>query len=277
MVITFMNNKLIEELKQKARNFRIDIIKMIYEAKAGHPGGSLSEIDILTALYFTKLRVDPKNPKDPDRDRFILSKGHACPGLYAVLSEKGFFPKKELQNFRKINSLLQGHTDIKIPGIEMSGGSLGMGLSFANGVALAGKLDKKSYKVYVMLGDGEVQEGEIWEAAMNASYHNLDNIIAILDRNKIQNDDFVKSTMEIEPLADKWKAFGWNVIKIDGHNFEEILNALNEADKNKEKPIIIIADTIKGKGISFMENNPEFHGKSPNEEEMKKALEELGE
>jgi len=270
-----MDKKLIEDLKEKARKFRIEIIKMLYEAQAGHPGGSLSEIDILTALYYSKLNVNPKNPKDPNRDRFILSKGHASPGIYVVLAEKGFFPKKELRHFRKINSLLQGHTDIKVPGIEMSAGSLGQGLSFAHGVALAAKLDKKKYKVFVMIGDGEVQEGQIWEAAMNASHYKLDNITAIIDRNKIQNDDFVKTTIVIEPLVDKWKAFGWNVIEINGHNMEEIVNALNKADNNKGKPLMIIANTIKGKGVSFMENNPEFHGKAPNHEEMIQALEEL--
>jgi len=265
----------IDELKKIAKELRRDIVTLLARAGAGHPGGSLSEIDILTALYFHALNVNPKSPKDPKRDYFILSKGHASPGMYSVLAKKGFFPKKELDSFRQINSLLQGHTDIKVPGVEMSAGSLGMGLSFANGVALGLKLDKKPNHVFVMLGDGETQEGEVWEAAMNASFHKLDNITAILDRNRIQNDDFVIDTLDIEPVADKWKAFGWNVKEIDGHDMKQIVKVLDESKNNKGKPLMIIAQTVKGKGVSFMENNPEFHGKAPNQEELKIALKEL--
>lgn len=271
-----MPEKLIKELKERARKLRIDIVKMVAKAGSGHPGGSLSEIDILLALYTQKLRIDPKKPDDPNRDRFILSKGHAAPGLYALLADLGFFPKKELNYFRKINHLLQGHVSKKVPGCEMSAGSLGQGFSFANGVAMAGKLDKKKYHVYLMIGDGEVQEGMVWEAAMTSVFHKLDNLTAILDKNKIQNDWFVKETMQIEPIEDKWRAFGWHVIRIDGHDFKQILNALNKAEKVKGKPTIIIADTIKGKGVSFMENNPKFHGMAPTEEELKIALKELG-
>ncbi|MBR9698910.1 transketolase [Candidatus Woesearchaeota archaeon] len=262
-----------KELQKLAHQLRKDILRMTHAAKAGHPGGSLSMIDIVTALYFDKLNVDPNKPKDPERDRFILSKGHASPGMYAVLAEKGFFPKEELMKFRKIDSLLQGHTDIRVPGVEMSAGSLGMGVSYANGIAFARKLDNRSYHIYVMLGDGETQEGQIWEAAMNTSFHKL-KITTIIDKNRIQNDDFVEKTLVIDPLDDKWKAFGWDVIEIDGHDMDEILKALEKAEKSKG-PVAIIADTIKGKGVSFMENNPEFHGKAPNDEELKKGLEEL--
>jgi transketolase len=260
-------------LKNKAKSFRRDIIEMLFKSQSGHPGGSLSEIDILTALYFCKLKIDSKNPKWEERDRFILSKGHATPGLYSVLAGKGFFPRDELWHFRQINSLLQGHADIKIPGVEMSTGSLGMGLSFANGVAFANKLDKKSCKVVVMMGDGEQQEGQIWEAAMTASHNHLD-IIAIIDRNMIQNDFFVEKTKSIEPIADKWKAFGWQVLEGNGHDMNSIIEQLDHAWSLKG-PRVIIFHTIKGKGVSFMENNPDFHGKAPNEEEYKKAMEEL--
>ena len=219
------------------------------------------------------MKHKPENPKWPDRDRFIMSKGHATPAIYSVLAESGYFPKKELENFRKINSLLQGHADIKVPGIEMSAGSLGMGLSFANGMEIAKRLDKKNYNVYVMLGDGEVEEGEVWEAAMTSAFHKL-NVKAILDYNKIQQTGFVKDVMGIEPIKEKWEAFGWHTIEIDGHDLKQIIKALDDADKIK-KPTIIIANTVKGKGVSFMEFNNEFHGKAPNDEELKKALEEI--
>ena len=265
----------IPDLEKKARALRREIIQTIYKAGSGHPGGSLSSIDLLLALYTTQLKVDPKNPRNPNRDRFILSKGHCSPAMYVILSEKGFFPKKELDGFRKINRLLQGHVDEKVPGVDFSAGSLAQGLSFGNGIALAAKLDRKDFRVYVMLGDGECEEGQVWEAAMTAAYYKLDNVTVILDKNLIQNDNFVKKTMDIDPIIDKWKAFGWETFEIDGHNFKDILAALDKARNVKGKPKIIVAHTIKGKGVSFMENNPEFHGKAPNEEEMKKALEEL--
>lgn len=271
-----LRTELIEQLQEKARQFRIEIIKMIAKAGSGHPGGSFSAIDLLVALYTQKLRINPKDPFWSERDRFVMSKGHGCAALYVVLADLGFFPKKELNYFRKINNLLQGHTSSKIPGVEMSAGSLGQGLSFGNGITFACRLDKKNYNVYVMLGDGEVQEGQIWEAAMTTSHHKLNNVIAILDRNRIQNDWFVKETMDIEPLKEKWEAFGWHVVEIDGHNFNEMLDAFDDVDKIKNKPKIIIAHTVKGKGVSFMENNPDFHGKTPNEEELKQALKELG-
>lgn len=264
----------IGKLKQMCKKIRKEILIMIHKAKSGHPGGSLSAVELLVALYFYKMRHDPKEPKWPDRDRFIMSKGHATPAIYAVLAEAGYFPKKELGGFRKINSLLQGHVDIKVPGIEMSAGSLGMGLSFANGIEIAKRLDKKNYNVYVMLGDGELEEGEIWEAAMTSSFHKL-NVKAILDYNKVQQTGFVKDIMNIEPLKEKWDAFGWHTIEIDGHDLKQVIKALDDADKIKDMPVIIIANTVKGKGVSFMEFNNKFHGKAPNDEELKKALEEI--
>ncbi|NQV08614.1 transketolase [Candidatus Woesearchaeota archaeon] len=266
---------LIKELEIKAKKLRVDALSMIYKAQSGHPGGSFSSIDILIGLYNYKLKINPKNPKWDKRDRFIMSKGHASPAVYAVLGDLGFFHKKEFNNFRQLGGLLQGHVDAKIPGVEMSTGSLGQGLSFGNGICFARELDKKNYGVYVLMGDGEVQEGQVWEAAMTASHYGL-NITAILDRNRIQNDGFVKDTMVIEPLKDKWESFGWHVVEINGHDFNEILDTLDELEKIKG-PKIIIAHTVKGKGVSFMENNPSFHGKAPNEEEMKIALKELGE
>src|SRR3989338_483350 len=258
-----------------AKELRKDILVMLNKAGAGHPGGSLSEIDMLSVLYFGGiLNVNPKKPSDPDRDRFILSKGHASPGMYAVLARKGYFPSKELDGFRKINRLLQGHTDTKVPGVEMSAGSLGMGLSFGNGVAYAGKLDKKSYKVWVMVGDGECQEGMVWEAAENTTFHKLDNIVVIVDKNGIQNDDYVAVTSNIEPLTERWRSFGFKIMEIDGHDFNEIVPAFEKAKKEKG-PWCIIAKTVKGKGVSFMENNTKWHGAAPNDEELKKALEEL--
>jgi len=261
----------IEELKQISTNIRKSILEMLCKAGSGHPGGSLSCTDILVALYFYKMKIDPKNPKLKDRDRFILSKGHACPLLYAILAELGFFPKEELAKLRKIDCLLQGHPSIKAPGVEANTGSLGQGLSIANGIALACRLDNLKNKVYVLLGDGEVQEGQIWEAAMTSSHYKLDNIIAILDHNGLQIDGFVKDVKNIEPIKDKWEAFGWHVFEINGHNFEEIINALDKADEIK-KPIMIIANTVKGKGVDFMENQCDWHGKAPNKEELDRAL-----
>ena len=239
------------KLKEVAKNVRIDVIEALAAAKSGHPGGSLSVTDILTVLYFDKMNIDPKNPKMEDRDRLVLSKGHVAPALYSVLAERGYFPKENLVKLRKIGSMLQGHPDMKsTPGIDMSTGSLGQGLSAANGMALAAKLDKKDYKVYVILGDGEVQEGQIWEAAMSAAHYKLDNVIAILDFNGLQIDGSNEEVMNINPIGEKFSAFGWNVIRI-------------------------IAKTIKGKGVSFMENNVSWHGTAPNEEQRKMAIEEL--
>ncbi len=265
------------ELKEIARNVRVDIINMLEKSQSGHPGGSLSAVEILTALYFKEMRVDPKNPKLEDRDRFVLSKGHATPVLYGTLAQKGFFPKEELDKFRKIDSMLQGHPDMKgIPGVDMTTGSLGQGLAAANGMALAGKLDNKDYRVYALIGDGESQEGLIWEAAMLAAHYKLDNITVFLDHNGLQIDGLNKDIMDIEPIDEKFKAFGWHVLTIDGHSFDEILNAIEVAKKTKEKPTMIIAKTHKGKGISFMEDQVGWHGKAPSAEEAAKALEELG-
>ncbi|EIW00398.1 transketolase [Thermoanaerobacter siderophilus] len=263
-------------LKQKAKEIRKDIITMIAEAESGHPGGSLSCTDILTILYFDKMNIDPENPKWEERDRLVLSKGHAAPALYAVLSERGYFPKEELKTLRQLHSILQGHPDMKsTPGVDMTTGSLGQGLSAANGMAIAGKLDNKNYRVYVILGDGEIQEGQIWEAAMTAAHYKLDNLTAILDYNGLQIDGKNEDVMNIVPVKEKFKAFGWNVIEVDGHNFEELDKAIEEAKETKGKPTIIIAKTIKGKGVSFMENRVEWHGVAPKKEEAEKALAEL--
>ncbi len=266
-----------EKLQEKAKLIRKSIIDMLAKAGSGHPGGSLSAVEIVTYLYFKKMRYKPENPKWADRDRFVLSKGHGCPVLYAALAEAGFFDKSELTKLRKINSMLQGHPDMKgTPGIEMSTGALGQGLSVANGLALAGKLDKKDYRVYCLIGDGESQEGQVWEAAMTAAHYKLDNIVGILDHNGLQIDGKVCDVMDIGSAVNKWKAFGWHTIEIDGHNFKEIEKAFEEAEKTKGKPTMIIANTVKGKGISFMEHNPGWHGKTPSEEEHKCCLEELG-
>jgi transketolase len=271
-----VDEKIVNDLNMKTKMFRRKILEITHTAGSGHPGGSLSAIDVLTALYFYIMRIDPSNPKWPDRDRFILSKGHVCPALYVVLAELGFFQKEALMTLRKFGSILQGHPDMnKTPGIEMSTGSLGQGLSVACGMALAAKLDKKDYKVYCMLGDGEIQEGNVWEAAMFAAHKRLDNLIAILDRNRLQIDGSTEDVVSLEPVADKWRAFGWNVIEIDGHDMTQILDALSLAKRVRGKPTIIIAHTIKGKGVSFMENQAVFHGRSLTKEEMEKAMEEL--
>ena len=270
-----MDKNKLNELKKIANEIRKESIIITHRAQSGHPGGSLSEADILAALYFYKLRISPKNPHWEDRDRFVLSKGHASPGYYAALAIKGFFPKKELETFRKINSRLQGHPELKTPGVDFAGGSLGQGVCFANGIALAGKLDKKNYKVYVLLGDGESQEGAVWEAAMAAAHHKLDNLVLILDKNQVQETGKTKDVMNIDPAPDKWKAFGFEVFEIDGHNMEEIVKALDKANEVKGKPVMIVANTIKGKGVSFMEMNYKFHGKAPDDEQFKKAMEEL--
>lgn len=266
-----------KELEKIATKLRMEVVKMLKEAKSGHPGGSLSACEIVTALYFKEMNIDSNRPDWPDRDRFVLSKGHGAPILYAALAEKGYFPKEELMKLRKIDSMLQGHPDMKgTPGVDMSTGSLGQGLAAANGMALAGKLDNKAYRVYALVGDGEVQEGIIWEAAMFAAHYQLDNLTVFLDHNGLQIDGLNKEVMNIEPIDEKFRAFGWHVINIDGHNFEEIFAAIEEAKNTKEKPTIIIAKTVKGKGVSFMENQVGWHGKAPSEEEAVKALEELG-
>jgi transketolase len=264
------------ELKEMAKKLRRHVITMIATAGSGHPGGSLSAADIITALYFRTLRHDPENPQWSERDRFILSKGHAAPILYAALAEAGYFPVAELQTLRKMDSRLQGHTDRNLtPGVEMSAGSLGMGLSFAIGVALAARLDSKTYRTYALLSDGECQEGQTWEAALAAGHFRLDNLTAMVDYNGIQLSGRTCDIMNLEPLTEKWQAFGWHVIDIDGHNFDELLAAFPKAEKTKGRPTVIIARTIKGKGVSFMENNVAFHGKAPTPEEAERALKEL--
>lgn len=266
----------IDELIKMAATIRCDIIEMICTAKAGHPGGSLSATDILTALYFRVMRLDSENPKWPDRDRFILSKGHACPVWYAALAERGYFDRSHLVTLRRLGSILQGHPDMnKVPGIDMTTGSLGHGLSAGLGMALAGKLKKKDYHVWVVIGDGESQEGSIWEAAMAGAKWKLDNLTAIMDRNNLQNDDYVDNTMPIEPVADKWRAFGWHVKEIDGHDMGAVVEALEAAKEFSGSPTMIIARTIKGKGVSYMENVCEWHGKAPGREQADSALAEI--
>jgi len=265
----------IKKLEEKAKVIRRSIIEMLSKAGSGHPGGSLSSADIITVLYFHILRHNPKDPKWPDRDRFHLSKGHCCPVVYSALAECGYFPKQETCSLRQLGCCLQGHPDRRTPGIESASGSLGQGLSVAVGMSLAGKLDKKDYRVYCLMGDGEIQEGNIWEAAMAAAHYKCDNLCAILDNNGFQIDGKISDVMGLEPLKDKWNSFGWHVIQIDGHSIAQIVDAFIEAKTIKTKPTIIIAKTIKGKGVSYMENVADFHGRTPNPEETKKALEEL--
>lgn len=264
------------ELRSIAKAIRRNIVTMIARANSGHPGGSLSAVEILTALYFKVLRHRPNEPLWPDRDRFVLSKAHACPVLYCVLSKSGYFPEKELSTFRRIDSRLQGHAHVKTPGVEMSGGSLGQGLSFGVGTALASQLDKRACRTYVLLGDGECDEGQVWEAAMSAAHYKLNNITAVVDRNQIQNDRRTSDVMNLEPLAEKWRAFGWHTMEIDGHDFTEVISSLEEAAVTKKGPSVIIAHTTKGKGVSFMEDNLGFHGKAPTAEELEMALKEIG-
>lgn len=260
------------ELEETALDLRRLIIDMIYEAGSGHPGGSLGIIDVLTCLYYEQMRHDPQNPKWEKRDRVIMSKGHCCPALYAVLAKTGYFPEEELKTLRKINSRLQGHPDIrKTPGVEFNGGSEGQGLSGAVGMALAGKIDGSKHRIYCIIGDGENQCGQIWEAAMAASHYRLDNLVGILDRNGLQIDGPTEEIMSVEPAAERWRAFGWNVLEIDGHNYEEILGALEKAQRVTSKPTMIIAHTIKGKGVSYMEGTLSFHGKAPSKDELIKA------
>lgn len=266
----------VEELAQVCKEVRRDIIKMTGAAKSGHPGGSLSAVEIIVTLYWDVMTHDPANPKMSGRDRFILSKGHAAPVLYSVMAEAGYTPKDSLNTLRALGSIYQGHPDIRyIPQLEASTGSLGQGLSLALGMGIAARLDGNASRTYVMLGDGEIQEGQIWEAAMFGAYHKVDNVCAIVDYNKIQLDGFVKDIMELEPLAAKWAGFGWHVIELDGHDLPAVQRAFAEAAATKGKPTVLIAHTVKGKGVSFMENNPKYHGVAPTTEEVEKALKEL--
>ncbi len=268
-------NKL--ELQQTAVEVRKGIIEGVHAAKAGHPGGSLSAADIFTYLYFEEMRIDPKNPKDPDRDRFVLSKGHTAPGLYSALALRGYFPREDLLTLRHTGSYLQGHPDMKhIPGVDMSSGSLGQGLSAACGMALGGKLSGKSYRVYALCGDGEIQEGQIWEAAMFAGFRRLDNLCVIVDNNNLQIDGPIDKVCSPYPIDKKFEAFNFHVINIDGNDFDELRAAFDEAKGVKGMPTAIIAHTVKGKGVSFMENAVGWHGKAPNDEEYASAMEELG-
>lgn len=258
-------------------SIRKDIVSMIHGAKSGHPGGSLSAVEILTALYFDEMNIDPTNPKMEDRDRFVLSKGHAAPVLYATLAQKGYFDKEELKGLRKTGRMLQGHPDMKgTPGVEMSTGSLGQGFSVACGMAMASKLDNAPWRVYALLGDGECQEGIIWEAAMSAAHYKLDNMTAFLDYNGLQIDGNTDDVMSLGSIVDKFKAFGWNVIEIDGHDFDQIFAALDMAKSTVGQPTMIVAKTIKGRGVSFMENQAGWHGNAPSDEHLRIALEELG-
>ena len=266
----------IKEMEEIAKRLRRHIITMTGKAGSGHPGGSLSAVEIVTTLYFRLLRHKPSDPQWSDRDRFILSKGHAAPLLYAALAECGYFPVDELSTLRQLDSRLQGHTDRTVtPGVEMSAGALGQGLSFAIGIALAGRLNSQSYKAYVLLGDGECDEGQIWEGVMAAAHFKVDNLTAIVDNNGQQIDGWNRDVMNLDPFNKKWQAFGWHVIEVDGHDFTQLIDAFNQAKQVKGQPTVIIAHTIKGKGVSFMENNPDFHGKAPNAEEVAIALKEL--
>ena len=267
----------VERLEQQAAQLREDILSMIHTAKAGHPGGSLSAVDMITALYFHVMNIDPADPQNPDRDRFVLSKGHACPALYAALARRGYFDPAILNTLRQYHSILQGHPDMnKVPGIDMSTGSLGNGLSAGVGMALSAKLHKQDYMTYVMLGDGETQEGEVWEAAMAANHHDLKNLIAIVDCNGVQINGWTNDVMTVEPLADKWRAFGWRVVEVNGHNMKDVLTALHTA-KSMRHPTVILMRTVKGKGVSFMEDDSAWHGAAPDDEQLVKAIVEIRE
>ena len=271
-----MSNKEVSFLQEKAKEIRRGIIEQVYKAQSGHPGGSLSIADILTVLYFKEMNIDEKNPYWEDRDRLVLSKGHCSPALYSCLANKGYFEKEKLQTFRNIDSNLQGHPDMnKVSGVDMTSGSLGQGLSVANGMAISAKLDNKDYRVYCILGDGEIEEGQIWEAAMASSKYKLDNLCVIIDNNNLQIDGTIEEVMSSYPIDEKFRSFGFQVINIDGHDIDEIIKALDVAKNIKDKPTCIIAKTIKGKGVSFMENQVGWHGKAPNEEQYNKAIEEL--
>lgn len=278
MVTDLIQNRDIDFLKEQARKIRITILKMLTEAGSGHTGGSLSSADIVTALYYYKMRHNPDDPSWQQRDRFILSKGHAAPLLYAALAMTGYFDKSLLNTLRKLNSPLQGHPSSRLlAGVEISTGSLGQGLSIANGIAMGLKLSKINARVYCLLGDGEIQEGQVWEAAMTASHYSLDNVCAIVDLNDLQIDGRCSEVMKIEPVAKKWQAFGWHFFEIDGHNIEEIVDALDSAEKIKIKPSVILAKTVKGKGVSIFEDKVEYHGITPTAKELEIALKELGE
>ena len=264
------------ELEKIAYNIRKNAVTAVYHAAAGHPGGSLSIADLMAVLYFEEMNIDPENPKKEDRDRFVLSKGHCSPALYGALAERGFFPKEDLKTFRHTDSYLQGHPDMKgVPGVDMSTGSLGMGVSAACGMALSGKIYKNDYRVYAVLGDGEIEEGQVWEAAMYASHYKLDNLCIFVDVNGLQIDGATKDVMNSAPIDKKYEAFGWNVVVIDGHNYDEIRAAIKNAKETKDKPTAVIMNTTKGKGVSYMENSVEWHGKAPNEEQYNTAIQEL--
>ena len=265
----------IDSLKQHALQFRREILEVLNLAGSGHPGGSLSAVEIMISLYFHKMKHRPKEPQWADRDRLIISKGHVTPVVYVTLANAGYFPKEELKTFRKLNTRLQGHVHVKVPGVEFNTGSLGHGLSVANGIALGAKLLKKSFRTYCLLGDGEIQEGSVWEAALSSSHYKLDNLCAIVDYNKVQENGPVNEIKNLEPLKSKWASFGWNAVDVDGHNFEALIGALDILDTVKDKPTVIIAHTIKGKGISFMEGQAKWHGKAPNKEQLEQALQEL--
>ena len=269
--------KSLDELKSISKEIRKDIVKMLTESASGHPGGSLSATDIMTVLFFKEMNIDPNNEKDPNRDRFVLSKGHAAPVLYSTLARRGYFPVEELSTLRKFKSRLQGHPSIQyLPGIDMSTGSLGQGISAAVGMALAGKIDKKDYRVYTILGDGELEEGQVWEASMCAAHYKLNNLTAFIDFNGLQIDGDITKVMNPCPIDKKFEAFGWNVLVIDGHNYEEIIDAIEKAKECKDKPTAVVCKTIKGKGVSFMENQAEWHGIAPSREQCEAALKELG-
>lgn len=270
-----MDEKIKKNLMKIACKARMGVIEGTYNAKSGHPGGSLSICDLLAYLYFEKMNVNPENPDMKERDRFVLSKGHTAPALYAILAQKGFFPEEELKTLRHIGSELQGHPCINIKGVDMSSGSLGQGISVACGMALSAKISSDSYKVYTVLGDGEIEEGQVWEAAMFASHYKLDNLVAVVDYNGLQIDGKLSEVCSPEPIDKKFEAFGWHVISIDGHDFDQIDNAFKEADKINGKPVAIIQKTVKGKGVSFMENQVSWHGSAPNREQYEKAMEEL--
>ena len=266
----------VPELEQISRSLRLDILGMIHAAGSGHPGGSLSSVEILAALYFNILRIDPADPENSDRDRFILSKGHIAPVLYAVLAERGYFPREVLNSLRRLGSPMQGHPNMAhCPGLDCSSGSLGQGLSVANGLALAARLRNAVYRSYCLMGDGELQEGQIWEAAMSAAHYNLDNLCAIVDYNGVQLDGATKDIMNIDPVAEKWRAFNWNVICCDGHDNAALLSAFAAAEACKGKPSVIIASCVKGKGVSFMENQPAWHGQCPNDLQYRQAIAEI--
>lgn len=273
----YFTEKDVERLEEQAVQLRRDIVEMIHAAKAGHPGGSLSAVDMITALYFHVMRIDPQNPRWEDRDRFVLSKGHACPALYAALARRGFFDPKHLTTLRQYHSILQGHPDMnKTPGIDISSGSLGNGLAIGVGMAMSGRLHHQDYMTYVMLGDGEVQEGMVWEAAMAAHHHDLGNLVAIVDCNGVQINGWVNEIMTVEPLADKWRAFGWNVVEVNGHNMKDLLTVLHTA-KTMRHPTVILMRTVKGRDVSFMEDDCKWHGNSPSDEELVQAILEIGE